>query len=226
MGRMLLASSLLAATLLVSAGGAQADDWFGWGNSEKGSGDLTTELRQVEPFERIKLMGSMDVFVVIGDNTEVSVSIDDNLQDNIFIENRGRRTLEIRTEDVGRTHKKSRIDITVPSLVSVLIEGSGDFEVTGLESGDFEIEIDGSGDVEVVGTVDNLVVDIDGSGDVDTRDLIAKRVDVSINGSGDVSVYASEEFDGTVNGSGDITVYGDPGQFRRHVGGSGDITRK
>jgi hypothetical protein len=211
---------------LPAAPSASADDFFGIFGGEKGSGELVTEIRELESFDRSTLEGSMDLFVTVGEPISVAVSIDDNLQDNVTTRVTGRGTLRISTDDIRRSHRKPRVDITLPSLERLRIEGSGDVEVHALSEDFLKIDVDGSGDVRLEGHAARLYVAIDGSGDVDAEDLIAVEVDVDINGSGDVTGCAEGAFSGSINGSGDIRVYGDPGSFSRRISGSGDIVRR
>lgn len=212
---------------LLSGQPALAGDVFGlFGGGERGSGEIATEVREVESFDRIKIDGSTDVFVTIGEEQSVSVTTDDNLLDNIETRVRGRHTLLISSHGNYRSRRGVRVDITVPELTSVRISGSGDADIVGLKGGAFEIDISGSGDVTVEGEVDEIEINIEGSGDVDARDLKAKDAYVRIAGSGDVDVFASESFDGNVHGSGDIAFYGRPEHVSRHVSGSGDISRR
>lgn len=220
----------LIALLGIALGNGQpalAGDLFGiFGSGERGSGDAETEVREVDSFDRIKIDGSTDVFVTVGEEQSVSVTTDDNLLEYIETRVRGRHTLLVTSRGSYRSRCGVRVDVTVPELTSVRISGSGDADIEGLNGGMFEIDISGSGDVIVEGRVDEVEINIEGSGDVDARDLIATDAYVRIAGSGDVDVYAAESFDGNVYGSGDIDFYGRPEHVSRHVSGSGDISRR
>lgn len=180
------------------------------GESIRGSGKLATEERAIESFDRIELEGSVDVFVDVGKDQSVTVSTDDNLLENLSTEVIGKNTLLISSVHSYSTRLGAEVRITVPSLRSVELEGSGDIEIRNMSGKLFEVGIDGSGDVLVEGEVDELDIIVNGSGDVDAADLVAEVAYVDINGSGNVIVYVKEEIDGNVNGSGDIDILGDP----------------
>ena len=217
----------LLGMVLLSSQPALAGDLFGlFGHGERGSGDIETEVREVDSFDRIKIDGSADVFVTIGEGQSLSVSTDDNLLDNVRTRVRGRHTLLISSRGNYRSRHGVRIDITVPKLTSIRISGSGDADIEGITGDVFEIDISGSGDVTVEGEIDEVEINIEGSGDVDARDLRARNAYVQIAGSGDVDVYAEESFDGNVYGSGDRDYWGHPEHVSRHVAGSGDISRR
>lgn len=222
----LLRNVLLAAlyVMLGTTPEAEAGRLFSgfFGSGERGSGDLITETRDLKSFDRIENSTSMDLFITIGDEQKVTVTIDDNLMELIDTRVRG-RSLKISADDSFNSRGKSRIDITVTSLTQLRVKGSGDIEIEGLDGETFEIRLQGSGDVEVEGKVNELEISVQGSGDIDARHLIADDVEVRIQGSGDVSVHAVESFDGMIQGSGDISCYGDPDYTDESVHGSGDI---
>ncbi|MDF1543864.1 MAG: DUF2807 domain-containing protein [bacterium] len=210
-----------ASQILISQ--AHAGSW--WGNTEKGSGDLETVSFDLDSFSRIKAQGSSDIYIKIGREQSVELTCDDNLIDNMIIKVRG-KSLIIDSEGSFSTRKGPRIDITVPSLESMSLSGSGDVEIEGLNGGEFDYRLSGSGDLRAEGKLEFLEIKLTGSGDIDTRDLIAEEVDCRLSGSGDIQVYASESFDGSVSGSGDITYYGKPKHVDRSVSGSGSIRKR
>jgi len=204
---------------------AGSHGWFGHKNRIKGSGNLVTETRTIEPFSSLELSGSFDVYVIIGETQSVKVTFDDNLIE--FVETRVRDGhLEISVEKSYSTHSRNRVDIVVPSLDEIFCSGSGDTEISGLRGDEFHYDVNGSGDLIVDGEIDELRISISGSGDVDARDLMAREARVRISGSGDVKLFASESIDGRVSGSGDILIYGNPEHISRRVSGSGSIRKK
>ena len=206
---------------------AAADNFFSrmFGPRIKGSGDLQSETRDVSEFERIKLSGSFDVSVKVGQPQSLKVTFDDNLLDNVVTKVRG-RTLRIYSEDSYSSHYDCRVEITVPKLEDVSLSGSGDIEIRDLDGGDFSVSVSGSGNIRADGKVDELEISVSGSGDIDARDLEAVDAYVTVSGSGDVDVFATGELSARVSGSGDIAYYGSPEHISQHVSGSGDIRKK
>ncbi|MBU0984228.1 MAG: DUF2807 domain-containing protein [candidate division Zixibacteria bacterium] len=202
---------------------ASAGGIFDAFRGERGSGVYATEQRDAKGFDRVKVNGSTDVLIEIGDKVAVEVTADDNLLDNVITRVHG-RTLEIRTRGSYRD-AEIEVHITVPHLTAVAISGSGDVEVRDVKEDFFEIEISGSGDIDISGEVDEVDISVEGSGDVNARRLKAREARARVDGSGDIDVFAREFCRGTVNGSGDIDIYGDP-KISRRVHGSGDISRR
>ncbi len=192
-------------------------------NAIHGSGNIKTESRSVGSFSKIDLTGSPDVEVVVGSDTSLTVTTDDNILPVIETTVDG-DTLNIGSKQSYSTSHGVNVKITVPALNGVSISGSGDIHVAGLKAGDMHVNVTGSGDVTLKGDADRLRAQITGSGDVHAADLSAKDVHVTVTGSGDATVRASEQLDATVTGSGDVRYYGNPPQVRKNITGSGDIS--
>ncbi len=215
------------AILFALTGSASADGWSIFGHDHiRGSGNITTQKRDVSDFERIHLDCSADLNVTIGDTFQVSVTTDDNLQDNIVTEVSGRRTLVITSEESFSSHRGVRVEITVPGLSMLEVGGSGDVYLAGLNSESLEIELGGSGDVELDGQIKNLRISIAGSGSVASGDLAAETVRIEMSGSGNVDLRGkTTEIDCMIAGSGDIDAAGlEAAIASAEVRGSGDIS--
>ncbi len=193
--------------------------------SIKGSGDIKTETRDIDNFDRIKMVGSFDVFITVGKKQSVEIRFDDNLLEYIETEVQG-KTLILDSRKSYSSRKNCKIEITVPELVSVKLTGSGDIIIDELDNDFFEYELSGSGDLTAEGKVKDLELYLSGSGDIDTRNLVADDVYTKLSGSGDIKVYAKNSFDGKVSGSGDILYYGNPKKIDTKISGSGSIKRK
>lgn len=205
------------------------------------------EMRRVDSFTSVRNKGAFEVNIQVGPEQSVKVTADSDIMDKIETEVRG-DTLHIQMDrDFSwrdyRNIDTLRVDITVPALEAVRVDGSGDFEVRGVDDGDFRanvngsgdielidakadtlsIDIKGSGDVEVSGNCNSIDVEVKGSGDVSARDMECKNGDIGIMGSGDVMVYLSESVEVGIMGSGDVAVWGKPDKVRTRTMGSGDV---
>ena len=237
-------STIAALSWIILAGSVVADPWFSFGSrSERGSGDIVTEEREVGPFERIRLECSADLVVTIGEQTSVTVTTDDNLQDYIITEVISRRTLLIDSDGSYRARRSVLVEITVPQLSLLEVDGSGDVEIIDLKADAFEVELDGSGDIEFGGEIKELEISLNGSGGITIDDLISETINIELRGSGDIemrgqtemlelSLRGSGDIDARrlkaddvtvrVHGSGDVKVYAET-DFDGAVYGSGDI---
>ena len=209
---------------------------------------ISEEMRDVEAFTKVKLEGSMDVEVKVGPAQSVKVVADSDIIE--YLRTRvhgGELEIDLKNHKGKRGFfnniKKMQVIITVPTLESAQVHGSGDMFVKDVEIDRFDLEVHGSGDavvenaavqrlridlhgsgdIEIDGSCDDVRVELQGSGDVKAHKMQCKEADVTLQGSGDVGVYASMAADVTVHGSGDVVVAGKPDQVRSKVRGSGDI---
>lgn len=209
--------------------------------------DASEQMRSVDSFMRVRNKGAFDVDITVGPEQSVKVIADGDIIDQVETEVRG-ETLHIEMDrDFSwrdyRDIDTLKVEITVPALEAVRVDGSGDMEVRGVDDGDFragvngsgdielidaktaslEIDVKGSGDVEVSGSCTELTVEVKGSGDVSARSMECQSGEIGIMGSGDVSAYLSESIEVSIMGSGDVAVWGKPDKVRTRTMGSGDV---
>jgi hypothetical protein len=193
----------------------------GW-NGEKGSGTIETETRTVGEFTRIETDLGVNLNIHVGEPQKLTVSIDDNLLDNIITSVHG-HTLEITSRKSFSTEKDCNVEIWVQSLEAIECNGSGEIVVHGLKGNEFTFELNGSGDFSGFGSVASLRVDVNGSGNVDARRLLADEAEINISGSGDVQVNAKKSLEVDISGSGSLEYVGKPEHIRQSINGSGSV---
>lgn len=186
------------------------------------STDKISRERQLDSFERIHLNGAADLRIKVGEEQKVVVNSRERDLDNIETRVSRHGTLII-TEDNYHSRFQSIIEIQIPQLTELVINGSGDADLDYGWGEQLEISIHGSGNVYAEGSVRELEISVYGSGDVDAHNLKAESAEVTIHGSGDVDVFAREKFIGNIFGSGDIDIDGDPESRTYNIHGSGDI---
>lgn len=191
----------------------------------KGSGDLVTQSRTTDPFQRIQTNLAIEMKIEVGKTQSIAITFDDNLIDFIHTESDG-KLLVIDSEESFSSHNSVQIVITVPQLDMVESEGSGTIDIVNIASKRFRAGISGSGTLTATGKVEQFEIEINGSGDVQADELIANEVVVEINGSGSAEVNAVESLDGEINGSGDIIYIGKPDSVHSSVNGSGSIRKR
>jgi hypothetical protein len=175
-----------------------------------GSGGVTAERRDVQPFDAVRLNGCANLVVRVSQVSSVSVNVtaDSGLRSRIAtrVEN---GTLVIKTvREPFQSTCGVRIDISVPALRRLVLYGAGHAAVDGQgarEDGPFGVEIDGSasarwsgtataldaavrgsGEVRLEGQAESLRASIDGSGMVDARALSVAEAGLEVRGTGQV----------------------------------------
>jgi len=178
----------------------------------------------VSGFAGIALDGSGDVQVTFGPSEAVTVEAEDNILPLIetVVEN---HVLVIRTKpNTTITPTKTiRVRVTMKSLDSVSVAGSGNITAPGMTGDVMKVSLPGSGTITLDGTINRVDIALHGSGNVYCDGLKAKTATVTLSGSGNVTVYASDSLDATISGSGDIRYSGNPAKITKSVSGSGSI---
>jgi Putative auto-transporter adhesin, head GIN domain len=115
--------------------------------------------------------------------------------------------------------------VSADGTLVILLDGSGDITLDGIDAERVEATISGSGEIELAGTATELVAELDGSGNIDASDLEVRTADARIGGSGDISVHARDTLTVRISGSGNVEYTGDP-DIDSNVSGSGDLVKQ
>lgn len=218
------------------------------GPDVQGSGEIVSEKRELPAFTGININNDADVAVTYGTAQSVEISTDDNILPLITMQV-SNGVLKIDSKESYSTSHGVKVTITVPTLESIEIDGSGDVvvqnaQLENLPVTNFRIDIDGSGNVQIPSmNAATISMDIEGSGNVQIPSLEATNVSVEVEGSGDISIAGNggtltvelegsgnikaEEFQTLnsivkVEGSGDVRVNATE-SLDAHISGSGDV---
>jgi len=232
--------ALLALALMASS---MACSLFGW-RVVRGSGNVVEEEREVAGLAGVTLNGNGHLTIEKGDTERLRIEAEDNLLPYIESEVRG-GVLELGQQKKVNLWPRREINyyLTVISLESVTVSGSGRVEAVALEAERFDLTISGSGDAKLDGVdTEELTVRISGSGKVDiaegkahrqdlsisgsgkyaARDLESTDAQVRISGSGSAVIRVSDTLDVNVSGSGDVQYLGRP-RINQTISGSGTV---
>ncbi len=212
----------------------------------KGNGNITIEERKGLNAHRIRLAGFMDVELSQGNETEVKVEADDNLQQYIITEMEdGILVVRMRGNIHFINSERLKIYITTDRLEQLTLSGSGNISGTNKFTGsdhlklrvsgvgdlklDFntprlEAEISGSGSLTLSGETRDAKIQINGVGDCNAESLKAENATVKIAGSGDVKIFADNNLDVIIRGIGSV-YYKGAASVSQKISGSGEIKR-
>ena len=212
---------VLSVTLALLLRGRQGNVLAG-PSSVRGSGVAASETRTLPSFKAVELAGSSKVTVQVGARQSVVVQADDNLVGHV------RTTVHsgaLVIETTGRfsTRVPMRVSVVVPEVTSVILSGSGNIIVGGVDSSSFTASLPGSGSMLVAGHTEHLAANLSGSGQMTMYGLIARAVVVQLSGSGEIQVYAMGSLDAEVSGSGSVMYGGNPPHVTSTVSGGGAV---
>jgi hypothetical protein len=188
----------------------------------QGSGVAATQSRALPVFSRLDLAGSTNVIVIAGSRQSVAVHADSNLIHHITTRVIA-RTLIIGTTGSFTTRTPMNVKVSVPSLTSVTLSGSGKISVTGIKAPRLTVTLPGSGALSASGTATRLDVSLGGSGLAQLSNLIARDAHAVVTGSGLIRVTATASLNATVSGTGAIIYTGDPPHVTRSITGTGAV---
>lgn len=211
--------------------------------SIRGSRELASEARTLEPFRSIRVTNAADVTIEQGDAQSLTIRTDTNILPLISTKvEHGCLVIS----DLEKNLKPSEltVEIIVPELEAIDITGVSDVRGRGVLTGDsFKISVSGSADVDlrldvgklqtrVTGACDldlngkakTQVIQISGSGDVSASDLATVSTDLEISGHGDCVVAASDKLNIEISGVGQVRYRGQP-EVTKSITGLGDVAR-
>jgi hypothetical protein len=194
-----------------------------------GGGPRVTETRDVAPFDRIEVSDSLEVDVVPGTGSELSVRAGEDVMDRVSTQSSDGvlrldlvdRGIVIGPDPLGDV----RIEVGADSVRGLLIDGSGDVTLTDIDEEELDLDIDGAAEIEVTGTVGDLTATIQGAAAANLSELAARTARITVQGAADADLNVSDELDVTVQGAGDVSYRGSP-TVRSEVQGAGDISRR
>lgn len=200
----------------------------GCGDHDADRGPAVSERREVESFGSISLEGAAKLEIKIGEPLSVLVSgsqasvarVETNVSGGtLHIKNKPRDWM------IG-SHSRLTVQITLPKLESLELEGGNDVSLAGLHGGDTTIKAAGAANITADGELDGLTVRLAGAGHADLSKLAVSDAKVTVDGVGSVIVNPSESLDATMNGIGAIFYTGSPHKVNTRMNGLGTIARQ
>jgi hypothetical protein len=215
------------------------------GPTEKGSGNMTTQTRDVSGFHSVEVSYPANVFISQGTSESLKIEAEDNLLPGLQTQVRN-NTLQIfyKTDDkkVVRPTKPVTITIVVKDLERVDFESAGKLDISGIKTDSFKVSVSGAGDLKIkdidvkaitvnlsgagsmsaAGTSDDLDLNISGFGSFDGKDLASKTANVQLSGAGSATVRVSDNLNTEISGAGSVSYYGSP-SVKKQISGVGDV---
>jgi hypothetical protein len=189
----------------------------------QGSGNASTEWRDVAAFSGVELAGSNNVVVRVGGARGVVVHADDNLLEHVTTDVQAGTLVIGETPGSFTTKSPMYVEVTAPTLDSLVLSGSGVVSVTRVDAARLKVSLPGSGVVRASGKATRLDVTLGGSGDAQLQSLPADDVTARVTGSGRILVNATGSLDASVSGSGAVMYVGSPEHVTKNVTGSGAV---
>jgi len=188
----------------------------------KGSGQVTTERRQVGSFSAVEAEGAVELEVTQGTPARLDLECDANLLPLVKTEVR-RDTLHIGSQERLRPSKRLLVRVTTPTLKAIDCSGAAELTVTGVANDALRVGLSGAGSAKLTGRTGRLELTISGAGDVQATDLAAQHVVVAGTGATDAAVHATESLEVNLVGAGTVRYRGKPKTVKQSITGAGEL---
>lgn len=216
------------------------------GPSERGSGNVVRETREVSGFRALEIDYPTEVVVRQGNRESLEIEAEDNLLPGLKTEvDNGVLQIFYKAERGKHVNPTEtvKIIIVVNDLVDVGFNSAGELTIEGLETNSLDISLSGAGSLELdrvrvkeldvnlsgagsmtaSGTADDLDVNISGFGDFNGAELHGKVASVSISGAGSATVWVDDDLAASISGAGSISYYGSASVSKR-ISGLGNVS--
>lgn len=215
------------------------------GPSERGSGNVVTEMRDVSDFHAIDISYPAQVLVKQGSKESLEIEAEDNLLPglktqvkdgvlNIFYKSENGKhvnptktvKITIVVKDLTSVDFTSAGDLTIDNLktnaLDVSLSGAGNLKLNKILVKTLGVDLSGAGSMSATGTADDLDLSISGFGDFKGADLHSKEARVDISGAGSAIVWVDNSLDAQISGAGSVSYYGSA-SVTKEISGVGGI---
>jgi hypothetical protein len=211
------------------------------------------ERRDVAAFTAVELRYFGQVHLHRGDTCALEIEGDPDVVPKVRSEVRGSTLiLEVGENWLDRltsglllvANRPLTYSVTLPSLTSVAVSGSGDVTgsqwagealkirvsgqadigLTDLTYANLDLVVSGRAKVRLAGTATDATLAVSGSADVEAAGLASATAEVRIAGQGNVDVRVSERLSVRIAGLGRVRYHGDP-KVKQVISGSGSVER-
>lgn len=214
-------------------------------NVDKGSGNITTQTRDVTNFDKIALNGIGDLTIIQGDREGLEIEAEDNVIPHILTQvKNGTLTISFDNKTIVPT-KSIKFRVTMRTIhgmetqgvsniqsdqiktdrLEIGISGTGNINIRNLEADQLDANVSGAGNFTAVGKVNGQKITLSGAGNFNGEDMQSKTADITITGLGRVVAWVTDTLNVTISGTGGVDYYGSP-QVSQQISGLGKIQSK
>jgi hypothetical protein len=216
------------------------------GENVTGSGNLTTETRDLSDFTRLEASSGFELEVTMSDTFSIEITADDNVHEYIVVKKSG-DTLEIGLRGTCFYHSVTiEAKVTMPNLYKIELSGGSQVYITGFSSahdfevelsggsqlsgdisaGDAEFELSGGSQVELEGSGEDLAIDASGGSRLDLEDFPIDNASIDMSGGSRATINISGTLNAALSGASRIEYVGEPTLGDLEMSGESKVERK
>ena len=192
-------------------------------DSVSGSGELTSEFRNVANFTKVSSEGVFEVLITQGAPQSVEITGDDNILPEVKTTVVGNELQLYLDDDHNYKDITLKVNIIVPSITSIENSGIGNISILGVDTADnFNVRNSGTANISIEGSAKSLTLENEGTGKFKGFLFAVDDCDVTIVGSGDCEINSANTLNVHIEGSGDVHYIGSP-TIEADITGSGQV---
>lgn len=218
------------------------------GDCFKGTGDITTEIRELPPFTHIEVYDNVDLYITQDTLFEAKVEAGEKLIGKVKLKVE-KGILKITNENdcnwVRSLKNEFKVYLSVADFKELTCYGTGEIASTNTITSDtvlvdlwetysnISLQVTakyvhaknhtGPGDIKIVGSTDYFYSYTTGNGFIDCDELVSKKTFALNGGTGEVYVNAQESLYAEINYIGNIHYAGQPTTIELNDNGDGEL---
>ncbi len=192
------------------------------GRGIPGNGNAISEHRKVESFQDIELNGKLHFSISKG-KPALTIKGDSNLIQYLKTENNNGLLIVSIKENIN-PRSVLKINIRVPKLISLKLNGSSKGKIKNIDEEKFTINLSGASNISMSGKVRDFALNISGAGNLKAKECEIERCSVVISGAGNAILKVEEDLKVNISGAGKLSYLGDP-QVDKKISGLGTIKK-
>lgn len=189
-----------------------------------GSGRPATEQRSVGSFSGVSVSAAIAATLIVGPDTTVSVTADDNLLPNVTTRVVAGR-LDISMSGSTSTRTPVTVSITAPAIDSLRASSAASLTATGINAGSLSAQADSAGSIIARGNADSVDVTAQSNGSADLGGVPAQTATAHVESAGRATVNSQLSVSGSVSSAGRLTIEGSPASVDVTTDSSGQVVR-
>ena len=220
---------------------------FACQRSQRGSGRITTENRNLAAFTSVDVAGSIDIELIQGDKNEVVVEGDDNIlkyvetisSDGVLSvrlkQNTNLRNFTLRLRLTSPIYKEITAAASSQIISKNTLTSSDKITVKASSSSDITLQLDAptvfadassSAEITLLGKTKQLDANASSSSNLKLENLKAETVTANAGSSSSIDVFASVKLDANANSSAEINYTGGTKNVQKKESSSGSVSAR
>jgi len=212
--------------------------------SERNYGPVDTEIRNIRSFSEIEVGSGIDVYLTMGNNTNLEVETSEDLMEKLVTEVRGGKlkiyfegnvywvrtaNVYVQVEEIKRINASGGSDVKGEDEISseeLRLHASGGSDIRlRVDVAELDVEVSGGADIELMGTANYLEASTSGGSNLNAYDLVVRFAQLEASGGSDIKITVEDEIKARASGGADIKYAGNPLKVNVNDASGGDVTR-